>query len=111
MIDLISRQAAIDLIENDKIDGDSPFISLPRAQVVNRTCDRHVEGIKNLPSAQPTLYGYKIEHLALVARVMQKEGVSPEKAVECFTDIVRIVQMFAEEQKEIIKRTVEEWKI
>ena len=52
MDDLISRQAAIDLIENDKIDGDSPFISLPRAQAVNRTCDRHVEGIKNLPSAQ-----------------------------------------------------------
>lgn len=53
MDDLISRQAAIDLIENDKIGGDSPFISLPRAQAVNRTCDRHVEGIKNLPSAQP----------------------------------------------------------
>lgn len=55
MNDLISRRAAIDLIENDKIGGDSPFISLPRAQVVNRTCDRHVEGVKNLPSAQPEI--------------------------------------------------------
>lgn len=54
MDDLISRQAAIDLIEHDKIGIGSPFISLPRAQVVNRTCDRHVEGVKNLPSAQKT---------------------------------------------------------
>lgn len=54
MDDLINRQAALDLIENDKIGSGSPFISLPRAQVVNRTCDRHVEGIKHLPSAQRT---------------------------------------------------------
>lgn len=52
--DLINRQQAIELIENDKIGDDSPFISLPRAQVINRTCERHVDIIKNLPSAQKT---------------------------------------------------------
>lgn len=58
-----------------------------------------------------TLYGYQIEHLALIARVMEKEGVTPEKAVETFGDISRIVQIIVEEQMEIIKRAVEKWGI
>ena len=65
--------------------------------------------LKELPSAQPELYGYKIEHLALIARVMEKEGVSPKKAVETFANICGIVQMVFDEQKEIIKKAVKEW--
>ena len=29
-----------------------------------------------------TIYGYKIEHLAMIARVLQKEGLSPERVAE-----------------------------
>lgn len=67
--------------------------------------------INALPSAQPTLYGYSIEHLALIARVMQKENVTPEKAIECFKDIQRMGQMIIDEQQEMIKRAVEKWTI
>lgn len=57
--------------------------------------------IKRLPSAQPTLYGYKIEHLAYIARVMQKEGVTAEYAVRTFDDMSRILKMIIDEAREI----------
>lgn len=93
--DLISRQAAIDEFYK------CPNGTWTTLDVMNR--------LSNQPSAQPTLYGYKIEHLAMIARVMEKEGVSPEKAVETFQDIVGIVQMIADEQKEIFRKAVEQW--
>lgn len=95
MSDLIDRQAAIDELYK------CPNGTWTTLDVMNH--------LSNLPSAQPTLYGYKIEHLAMIARVMEKEGVSPEKAVETFQDIGGIVQMIADEQKEIIRKAVEQW--
>ena len=102
MADLIDRQAAIEAVRNCKI-----------LDVKNLLIDK-AEAMTNLmmlPSAQLSLYGYKIEHLALIARVMQKENVTPEKAIECFKDIGRIVQMIADEQQEMIKRAVEKWTV
>ena len=106
MDDLISRQEAIDaicktcyLLDYHECSGypeDSTW------------CDELV-ALRKLPSAQAELYGYKIEHLALISRVMQREGVSPEKAVETFANICGIVQMIFDEQKEIIKKAVKEW--
>lgn len=100
MTDLIDRQAAIDSL-NDEYHGMISDESMKIYQIV--------EWLNTLPSAQPTLYGYKIEHLALIARVMDKEGVSPEKAVEVFQDIVGIVQMLENEQEEIIRKAMEQW--
>jgi hypothetical protein len=40
---------------------------------------------------------------------MEKEGVTPEKAVETFGNISKIVQIIVEEQREIIRKVVEEW--
>lgn len=99
MADLIERQAAIDEIARwiGYIDEDM----ILRIQT----------GLKKVPSAQPTLYGYSIEHLVLIARVMQKENVTPEKAIECFKDVGRMVQMIVDEQQEMIKRAVEKWTI
>ena len=98
--DLISRQAAIDATWFE------PSYTDP-LNVLTEVRDR----IEALPSARPTLYGYSIEHLALIARVMQKENVTPEKAIECFKDIGRMVQMIVDEQQEMIKRAVEKWTI
>lgn len=95
MSDLISRQAAIDA-----------FYKHPNIHWT--TLDVLAE-IKALPSAQPDLYGYKIEHLALIARVMQKEGVSPEDAVRAFNDIQRICEMVIDEVTEIIQRETKVW--
>ena len=61
MNDLISRQAAIDAIEEDKIDLDDPKVvavfkatgDFEKAETQVMTCDRHIKILKDLPSAQP----------------------------------------------------------
>lgn len=58
MADLIDRQAAIKVILDDKIGEKSLVImrelgSENEAKALNMACDRHVEFIKETPSAQP----------------------------------------------------------
>ena len=62
--------------------------------------DKCVDCLDDLPSVQPTLYGYKIEHLAYIARVMEKEGVTAEYAVRTFDDISRAVRMILDETQQ-----------
>ena len=64
--------------------------------------------IDALPTVEPTLYGYKIEHLALIARVMQKDGVTPEQAVQVFKDVQTIALKVIDEINGIIERTFEQ---
>lgn len=82
--DLISRQAAIKEAYKIVIDGDA-------YEVVQ------VETLMGLPSAEPTLYGYKIERLAYIARVMEKEGVTAEDAARTFSDLGRAVSLVIDE--------------
>lgn len=62
-----------------------------------------------MPSAQPTLYGYQIEHLALIATVMQKKEITAEKAVEIFSDIRCIATMLVEEIQNKVDEEMERW--
>lgn len=78
MDDLISRQAAINVVGVNTWAGSR---------------------ISKLPTAEPTLYGYKIEHLAYIATVMEKEGVTAEYAVRTFDDIERVIKMVIEETR------------
>ena len=64
------------------------------------------EIIRQLPSVQPTLYGYKIEHLAYIARVMEKEGVTAEYAVRTFDDMARAINMIIDEARDIAERSI-----
>lgn len=64
--------------------------------------------IDALPTVEPTLYGYKIEHLALIARVMQKDGVTPETAVQVFKDVQTIVLKIIDEIDDAVKRAFEQ---
>ena len=61
-----------------------------------------------LPPVQPTLYGYNIGHLELIARVLQKEDLPPERVVEALTDIGRIVAIVSDEFEETLRKAVEE---
>jgi hypothetical protein len=99
MKDLIERQAAIDIfddynasVENGELDAYS--------RDRKRLCD--------LPPAQPTLHGYNIEHLELIARVLQKEDLPPERIVEALTDIGRIVAIVKDEFEEALRKAVEQ---
>ncbi len=96
MDNIIYRQAAIDLIKSWS--GGYDYIETPT--------DAAVKSFEQLPSAEPTLYGYRIDILALIATIMQKENVVPEKAIEYFTDIDRMVQMIRDEEKELLDRAL-----
>ena len=94
--DLISRQNAIDAFMVEHPDGkDSMRISWAL----------HV--LDELPSVQPTLYGYNIEHLVLIAKLLEKENLSPEEVSDALYDIGRIIAIVKKEFEETMKKTVE----
>lgn len=102
--DLISRQAAMTIPVLPKC---------WREYQTNNIDDAYEQGWNDalfsliaLPSAEPTLYGYKIEHLAYIARVMQKENVTAEYAVRTFDDMSRAVKMIIDEAQEKIEEAI-----
>ena len=99
--DLVSRKMAIDAF----------YIQSDDDGWWTGTAEDMENLLKALPSVQPTLYGYDLELLSLIASVMAKKGISPEEAVEIFTDIRSVYQMVVEEQKEIVKGVFEQWTI
>lgn len=108
--DLIDRQAAIDAMIEDKIQTKIYITATAERDfgVFNSACDRHAKMLKELPPAQPTLYGYNIEHLELIARVLQKENLPPERIVKVLTDIGRIVAIVTDEFEEALRKAAEQ---
>lgn len=109
MKDLIYRQQAVDEIAKMmptlmSADGTHPADEeIFKAQEIFVDC---IKTIENLPSAQPTLYGYKIEHLACIARVMEKEGVTADYAVRAFDDMSRMIKMIIEEAQQKVEEVL-----
>ena len=104
--DTISRQAAIEAIFNEP---------LCESGMKERTAIAVVlaiyKKIKSLPSAQPTLYGYDIEHLKLIANILQKENLPPEMVTDALMDIERIVAIVRDEFEETLRKAVEQCRI
>lgn len=104
--DTISRRDAIEVIFNEP---------LCESGMKERTAIAVVlaiyEKIKSLPSAQPTLYGYDIEHLKLIANVLQKENLPPERVTDALMDIGRIVAIVSDEFEETLRKAVEQCRI
>lgn len=96
MDDLINRQAALALAKDI-------IVPTKDGEVYRHRCI-DPEQIRGLPSAQPTIYGYNVEHLKLIARILQKENVPPERVVEALTDIGRIVAIINDEFEEALRR-------
>lgn len=101
-MDLISRQAAIDMFQRQAYDDWNQGTGTTWANAFSEAADM----IENLPSAEPTLYGYKIEHLAYIARVMQKEGITAEQAVNAFDDLGMAVRLITEEAQQKIEEAI-----
>ena len=100
MSDLISRQAAIEHIEAEyQAWGDEYDVR------------QILRDLEDLPSAQLTLNGYDIEHLELIANVLRKENLPPERITEVFMDIGRIIAMVRDEFEETLRKAVERCKI
>lgn len=98
MDDLISRQAAIATAISGRVrtqDGED-WIRVSEVR----------ESLYAAPSAEPTLYGYKIEHLAYIARVMEKEGVTADYAVRTFDDMSRAIKMIIDETQQKVEEAL-----
>ena len=109
MNDLISRQEAIDkLCELYEYQRD--IDPTEAADLVRQGIYLAEKKIEQLPSAQLTLYGYDIEHLKLIARILQKENLPPERVVEALTDISRIITIVKDEFEETLRKAAEQWK-
>ena len=93
--DCISRQAAIEAMERFNVCG-----------YVEEPWEKLRDALQELPTAEPTLYGYNIKHLAFVATVMEKEGVTAEYAARTFGDMSRASRMLIEELQEKVEKSL-----
>ena len=83
----------------------------------------YVRFLKELPSIEQTtrkmhfvdqqdamdaisIYGYNIKHLEAIAKILRKEGLSPERVLEALTDIDRIVEIVRDEFEEELKKSL-----
>lgn len=106
MSDLISRRAALEIIHT--LYPSAPIMRMNRKRWEKKykpyiECEK---ALKWLPSAQLTLYGYKIEHLACIARVMEKEGVTADYAVRTFDDMSQMIKMIIEEAQQKVEEVL-----
>ena len=60
--------------------------------------------LNNMPPSQPTLYGYSIEHLAFIAKAMEKDGLSPEEVANLLRDTGYAVKFVIESLKEALEK-------
>ena len=99
MNDCISRQTVVDAI--DEIESEV-------AEGYGFEYEKWRKYFCDLPPAQPTIYGYNVEHLELIARILQKENMPPERIVEVLKDIGRIVAIISDEFEKTLRKAVEQ---
>ena len=98
MDDTISRQWLMESVDEGWIKFDT-----------EKDENRFIHLVRDIaPSVHPTLYGYNIEHLELIARILQKENLSPERIVEALTDIGRIIAIVRDEFEEALRKAVKQ---
>lgn len=107
MSDLIDRQAAIDLICDYKCGIPRKDCPLTYEKDGCEVCNE-VALLEVLPAAQPTLNGYNIRHLELIANILRKEDLPPERIAVALTDISRIVAIVEDEFEEALRKAVEQ---
>jgi len=111
MDDLISRQRLLKELKHHKelfCRNRIQFLGLSKNDKARvDEIDNCYAMVINAPSAQPTLYGYNMEHLKLIAEVLRKENLSPEIVAEALTDIGRIASIIRAECEEELKKAVE----
>ena len=102
MDDLIRRQDAIDVADR----ADCTELAI---EDVKKVTDEVIKELKQLPSAypEPTLYGYPIEHLEMIARVMAKENCTPEIVAQMLQNVGEIAKMVRDEMMEMLKESIE----
>lgn len=101
MSDYIDRQAAIDKLK--KWSDGHRCIEIPTEYAISQ--------FKAIPSAdleEIMICGYPARHLAFVAGLMSKEGLSPNELASILRDAERITRIIIDEQRGIIQRSINE---
>lgn len=127
MSDLIRRQDAIDKVDSETVStnpehfkSSEKFIKfMDNADIASFGKWQWANGfntalvaigvqLKKLPSAQPdpTLYGYPIEHLVMIARVMAKENCTPEIVAQMLQNAGEIAKMVRDEMMEMLNESI-----
>ena len=104
-MDTIYRQAAIDALKQ-------------QAETMSEWSNRYAEQrkgvltavniVEDLPSAQPTLNGYSVEHLVFISKLLAKENLPPERVSDALYDIGRIIALVRKESEEAMRKAVEQ---
>ena len=97
MADLIDRQEAINVLCDNCDDVQAVCPHYP--------CKQYT-AIDALPSVQPLLCGYNIDHLMLIASVLQKENLPPERVAEMLMDTARIIEIVRDEFEETLQKAM-----
>ena len=116
MMDLIRKETALRALEEICFtlwEIDIPHPTCPeyiehhkQVQRVMAVAEKWSKELRDAPDVQPTLYGYKIELLAYIARVMEKEGITAEQAVNSFDDLSMAVRLIIEETQQKVEEAV-----
>ena len=95
---LISKQSALNaMCDNcEAMDSSCP----------NYPCKSYL-AVEKLSNVCPSLYGYRLEELAIIATILNKEGLPPERVSEALIDVDRIVAMIRVEFQEQLRKTIE----
>lgn len=106
----ITRKAAIAAIGEEPEVWDEEKDEYSLGQKNQWLYDKH--GLEAVPAAK-TIYGYRIEHLATIARVIEKNDISPNSLSSLFEKVSDtldlVVSTFIKEREEIAKKAMEEW--
>ncbi len=70
-------------------------------------CAPTVDAVPVIRCTTPTIYGYPIEHLEMIARVMAKENCTPDDVVRMLQDAGAIAKMVRDEMLEMLKESIE----
>lgn len=102
MKDLIDRYNAIDAMCDN--------CDTKTAECAHYPCYRYA-ALEKLASEQVSLCGYSIEYLILIATLLQKENLPPDRVGEAIADIGGIVSIVRAEFENEIQKTIERWLI
>ena len=117
MLDLIDREVAMDAVMEWLKKAQKP---LNRSKYNEGEIDAYstiLTELKNIPPYKmininysavkhQTIYGYSIQHLILIANILQEENLPPERVVEALTDIGKIVNIITNEFEDSLRRSV-----
>ena len=102
--DTISRQAAIDALSGTiKLKNSADTIA------VRDYIQQVASKLNELPFEQSTLYGYDINHLAFIARILEKSHIEPNQLADYMKDVCAVYELMIKEMKENFEKVIKSY--